>query len=340
VGQKLVIPLVKGSDLLPTGGQVYVVRAGDTIAKVAARYNTTVWAVAQANSIANLNVIQIGQRLLIPSGGGQSSLPLPFVEIKVVPSVVAQGQTVQVLVGTQGPVSLSGSFDQRPLLFAEGDRGYRALFGVHPMAVPGPYALDLKAVQGDQVVSIHSLVQVVSGDFGVENIALSDDKSQLLEPTLVANEAERVRQVTSETTWPGLWQGMFRLPLDEPAPVSARFGTRRSYNGGPATSYHGGIDYDVLEGAPVYAPAHGRIVLAEPLQVRGNAVIVDHGRGVMSGFWHMSRIDVVVGQMVEPGTVLGAVGTTGLSTGPHLHWEMRVGSTQVDPGQWLREPIQ
>ena len=79
--------------------------------------------------------------------------------------------------------------------------------------------------------------------------------------------------------------------------------------------------------------------MAEALQVRGNAVVVDHGRGVMSGFWHLSQIHVVEGQRVEPGTPLGLVGNTGLSTGAHLHWEVRVMGIPVDPLQWVREEI-
>jgi murein DD-endopeptidase MepM/ murein hydrolase activator NlpD len=73
--------------------------------------------------------------------------------------------------------------------------------------------------------------------------------------------------------------------------------------------------------------------------VRGNAVVVDHGRGVMSGYWHLAQIQVSEGQMLEPGDVLGLVGSTGLSTGSHLHWELRVMGIPVDPLQWVREEI-
>jgi len=90
-------------------------------------------------------------------------------------------------------------------------------------------------------------------------------------------------------------------------------------------------------GVPVYAPARGVVVLAEPLAVRGQAVILDHGWGVFSGFWHLSQIDVTVGQEVERGQPIGLVGNTGLSTGPHLHWEVQVRSVPVDPVQWTKE---
>jgi murein DD-endopeptidase MepM/ murein hydrolase activator NlpD len=77
-------------------------------------------------------------------------------------------------------------------------------------------------------------------------------------------------------------------------------------------------------------------VMAEPLKVRGKVVILDHGLGVFSGFWHLSRIDVTVGQRVSRADVVGLVGNTGRSTGPHLHLEMRVRGVPVDPEQWTR----
>ena len=77
--------------------------------------------------------------------------------------------------------------------------------------------------------------------------------------------------------------------------------------------------------------------MAEMLQVRGGTVIIDHGLGVYTAFYHLSRIDVEAGQWVERGTVVGAVGDTGLSTAPHLHWEMRVWKVPVNPFQWTQE---
>jgi murein DD-endopeptidase MepM/ murein hydrolase activator NlpD len=87
---------------------------------------------------------------------------------------------------------------------------------------------------------------------------------------------------------------------------------------------------------PIHAPADGVIVLAQPLTVRGNAVILDHGWGIFSGLYHMSEINVTVGQRVKQGQVVGKIGGTGLATGPHLHWDLRVRGLNVDPLQWTR----
>lgn len=357
VGQSLLIPLAEGRDGRPAGGQVYVVQPGDTMAQIAARHGTTVWDVAQANGVPNPNVIHVGQRLLIPVGGEDTSnLPSPFVAVHVLPPVTVQGWTVQVIVETEGEVALDGSYNGAPLFFVDGGPGwsqgathaYRTLIGVYAMAAPRPYPLDLKAVQacpeqserGERQVSVRSMVQVVEGNFGVQYLSFSSEKAPLLDPDLVAREAQRVWEVTVQATLPGMWQGRFRMPLEGNPVISAPFGIRRSYQGGPPASFHSGIDYDVPEGTPVYCPAGGRVVLAEALDVRGNAVVVDHGRGVMSGYWHLSQIDVAVGQAVEAGSLLGRAGNTGLSTGAHLHWEMRVMGVQVDPLQWVQEEIQ
>jgi murein DD-endopeptidase MepM/ murein hydrolase activator NlpD len=339
VGQTLLVPTPGGAGV-PLGGTVYVVQVGDTLARIASRYGTSVWAVAQANGIANPSLIYVGQRLLVPSGDQMSSLPLPFLDLQLVPVVATQGQTIQLFVETDGEVSLSGVYDGRALFFIGGAGRYTTLMGIRAMATPGVYALDLKAVQGEQEVSVRSMIQVVEGDFGVQYITLPSDKMALLDPALVAAEAEQVWNVTTQATLPGHWQGTFAVPLAGDPALTAPFGIRRSYGGGPARSYHGGIDYSVPEGTTVYCPAPGTVVLAEALQVRGNAVIVDHGRGVMTGYWHLSEVKVAIGRRVERGDVLGTVGTTGLSTGAHLHWELRVMGIQVDPLQWVREHIQ
>jgi murein DD-endopeptidase MepM/ murein hydrolase activator NlpD len=89
-------------------------------------------------------------------------------------------------------------------------------------------------------------------------------------------------------------------------------------------------------GTPIYAPAHGRVVFADLTQVRGNMTVIDHGVGVFSAYYHQFSINVQVGQMVDPGTLIGRVGTTGLSTGNHLHWSMWANGEYVDPMDWTR----
>ena len=113
--------------------------------------------------------------------------------------------------------------------------------------------------------------------------------------------------------------------------ISGRFGNQRVYNGSPKAS-HSGMDIAAANGTPVKAPAAGIVTFAAPdLYLTGGTVLIDHGAGVSSNFLHLSRIDVKVGDRVEQGQVFAAVGATGRSTGPHLHWGMNWFSTRVDP---------
>lgn len=113
--------------------------------------------------------------------------------------------------------------------------------------------------------------------------------------------------------------------------ISGRFGNQRIYNGTPK-SPHSGMDIAAGAGTPIHAPAGGKITLAEPdFYLTGGTVMIDHGHGIGSNFLHMSRLDVKVGDVVKQGDVIGAVGSTGRSTGPHLHWGMSWFDTRIDP---------
>ena len=125
----------------------------------------------------------------------------------------------------------------------------------------------------------------------------------------------------------------FALPFQWPVQgrISGRFGNARVYNGQPGAG-HSGMDIAAPDGTPVKAPAGGVVTFASPdLYLTGGTVLLDHGHGVSSNFLHLSRIDVKVGDRIEPGQVIGAVGATGRATGPHLHWGMNRFDTRIDP---------
>jgi murein DD-endopeptidase MepM/ murein hydrolase activator NlpD len=215
---------------------------------------------------------------------------------------------------------------------------YWALAGVDSLTAPGSYPLALQAVElesGDRL-TMHETFTVSKGNYTAYNVVVPADRTNLLDPALAQAEREKVNAVFARVSESRQWQGAFAFPLAGDLRTTAPFGQRRSYGGGPVTSYHSGHDYGADAGTPILAPNAGTVALAEPLQVRGNVVILDHGLGVYSAFWHLSHIDVVAGQTVGQGEVVGLVGNTGLSTGPHLHWEMRVLGVPVDPVQWAQ----
>jgi murein DD-endopeptidase MepM/ murein hydrolase activator NlpD len=133
-----------------------------------------------------------------------------------------------------------------------------------------------------------------------------------------------------------LWTGLFQLPITNTV-VTAGYGGPRSYNGGPIEIYHTGIDFSGAVGTAIYAPANGRVVFSDTTPLRGNVLIIDHGLGIMSGFYHLSKIHIPIGELVGAGQLVAEGGSSGLSTGPHLHWDLRVHNVTVDPLQWTEE---
>jgi murein DD-endopeptidase MepM/ murein hydrolase activator NlpD len=158
----------------------------------------------------------------------------------------------------------------------------------------------------------------------------------LLAADVVAEEAQLLERTFAPVTPRRFWEDRFVWPCS--GNVTSPFGIRRTYDGG-GQSYHGGIDVAADPGRPVAASNDGTVAWAGPLRVRGNAVILDHGWGVYSGYYHLSEILVSTGQQVLQGENIGRVGNTGLSTGAHLHWEMRVGGVLVNPSEWTERRI-
>jgi murein DD-endopeptidase MepM/ murein hydrolase activator NlpD len=224
------------------------------------------------------------------------------------------------------------------LNFAAQEDVYYALFGVHALAEPGNFALALLATDaaGDEIYWSRT-IEVLAGDYGYEEIILTEERDSMLDPVAIATERERLGQIKTVFNPERYWDGLFARPID--TPLTSFFGTRRLYQSPSYESYgyHEGVDFDGEVGSPVYAPAAGVVVLAEPLFVRGNAVVIDHGWGIYTGYWHLSQIDVEVGQRVAPGDQIALVGHTGLSTGAHLHWDFWVNGTNVNALQWTEQ---
>lgn len=151
-------------------------------------------------------------------------------------------------------------------------------------------------------------------------------------------ELARIAAARAKMTGAEGWRQAFRWPAT--GRISGWFGSQRIYAGEPG-SYHSGVDVAKPTGAPILAPADGVVILAAdaPFTLEGNLLMIDHGMGLNSAFLHLSRIDVAVGQRVGRGQLLGAIGTTGRSTGPHLHWALKWRDARVDP-QLLVPPME
>lgn len=263
------------------------------------------------------------------------ALPLAAMEVSVSPNPAQLGDTLTVTTTTTEaiatPPQVSLGSDTYPSFEVAPGR-YRTLVPTSPLTPPG--ALTLSVSHGSDLQRLN--VPLSNRDFPLQHITLSNDSSG---GGWVATDRE-IDAVTAfkEVLSPiKLWQGAFSAPST--GEVSSIYGVRRTYNGELATDYyHRGVDYAAPTGAPVVAPAGGVVVLVgnhnEGFVVHGNTVGLDHGQGVTSIFLHLSSIDVQEGDTVQAGDLIGRIGTTGASTGPHLHWGLYVHGIAVDPVPW------
>jgi murein DD-endopeptidase MepM/ murein hydrolase activator NlpD len=162
---------------------------------------------------------------------------------------------------------------------------------------------------------------------------------ELIDPVNTLPEEEELFALGSIITDRDLWDGSFSYPVDD-ACIRSPYGSIRSYNNGPYDTFHTGIDFGTCaSNLNIYAAGSGRVVFAGSWFVRGNSVVIDHGWGIFTGYWHQESIAVKVGDIVEEGQIIGTIGSTGRSTGAHLHLEMLVNDVQVDPMQWMELTI-
>lgn len=193
----------------------------------------------------------------------------------------------------------------------------------------GPLKVDVTTPSG-RTESVS--VAVTPRDWPVERVNGVPPKT-VNPPPAIAARIEREQAMVTAARVRDDERADFALPFQWPVQgrISGRFGNARVYNGQPGAG-HSGMDIAAPNGTPVKAPAGGIVTFASPdLYLTGGTVLLDHGHGVSSNFLHLSRIDVKVGDRVEPGQVIGAVGATGRATGPHLHWGMNWFDVRIDP---------
>lgn len=214
-----------------------------------------------------------------------------------------------------------------------------AFLGLDVQAKPGPAVLTVKVRRaGGTVETVRRDLQVADRKFPSAKLTL--DPNYVTPPAAlqarIKREAELVALATSVVTPAWLGDGPFAAPHQ--APSWSNFGQRR-LNNNVLASLHTGLDLRVPFGEPIRAANAGRVVLASDLYLGGQTVIIDHGLGVFSSYGHMSELKVRRGDVVAKGRTIGLCGTTGRSTGPHLHWSFKILGARVDPEAMLRLPL-
>ena len=232
-------------------------------------------------------------------------------------------------------------------LFDENKEGIKVGQGLHLVCRSGfknvnlisPIPLSSKKIQLDIVLNnkIIESIPVINKEYRESRITITDNdmvsppKEVLPRIKLEASIIKAAKNINSFSNY-------FVLPMKMPTKgiESSEFGVRRFINGAPRNR-HTGLDIAAPEGADVYAPLDGVVLLSEEFFYRGNIIYIDHGNGLISSFSHLQKSLVKKNRKVKAGDLIGKVGKTGRVTGPHLHWEVSILGTAIDPKLFLKE---
>jgi murein DD-endopeptidase MepM/ murein hydrolase activator NlpD len=229
-----------------------------------------------------------------------------------------------------------------PVLAEAEEKGFMAaVLAVPSTAKPGKAAIILEGLPSLEGVELS--LNIAEREFLSEVIELNAALTGLrTEPDpRKTDEANRLWAILNSTGNAAYCFGNFIMPVNSTRRTST-FGDRRVYkysNGARDTSIHAGIDFGVPTGTAISACGPGKVVLARNRIVTGNSVIIEHLPGVYSLYYHLDKITAIEGAVVAAGELIGQSGSTGLSTAPHLHWEIRISGESVDPDAFITRPI-
>ncbi len=265
-----------------------------------------------------------------------TNTPVPSVSvIEFKPAQLVQGGTTVVYLN-ENASSATLRFNERQYPMLHDGQRWWAMVGVNAFTPAGLLAASVTYTPTGKTESttVAASINVQRRDFPVENIELDSETASLLDPAIVNAEVNQRAAIFSGFTAQRLWSGPFQAPGE--GVITSIYGEGRSYNSGPVTDFHKGTDFNGNTGDPARASASGRIAFTGTMRVRGGTVIIDHGAGVFTAYHHLSDIEVKEGDLVKAGDLIGAIGSTGLVTGPHLHWEVIVRGVEVDGRLWLQ----
>ena len=266
----------------------------------------------------------------VPALWAQDSLPT--IRISSTPAPLAEGTLgwLQLETDSSGKI-VGGEAAGEALHLQRIDGGrYRGLVGV-PVEVGDSFPISIRLQRADRTDTVTTWLPVRSAAYPREVLTVPPAfvKPDSISALRIQSEIAQSREVSRRShERHRLWRGRFVLP--RASRITSRFGTARVYNS-EVQSRHMGTDFAGTVGAPVGAAGRGVVALVADFYLAGRAIYIDHGAGLVTAYFHLSRADVRQGQMVRPGQRIGLVGKSGRVTGPHLHWVARYGTISVDP---------
>ncbi|MGH7517242.1 MAG: M23 family metallopeptidase [Gemmatimonadales bacterium] len=248
------------------------------------------------------------------------------------PDTLVRGSVGWLVVRGWGAAPLAGDAGGEPLHLAVSDDGaVRALIAV-PFDVTDTLPVTLvRAGAAGMPETLRVTLPVARGAYRSEQLRVAAKYAtpDSAAAARILSEIEQARGVSRQAhDTPRAWSAPFRRP--RPGRVTSGFGTAREFNG-VVSSRHMGTDFAGAVGAPVYAANAGLVALVGEFYLAGTVLYLDHGGGVVTGYFHLNRVEVTPGTLVQRGQLIGRVGRSGRVTGPHLHWIARYGGITVDP---------
>jgi len=342
-GSPLIVPQANQSQkLLPVDS----LSQNDSLLELSVKLKENPWSLIQINKFQGLWDALPSEMVFIKgtdSNQESSTISSSITKVEISPLPLIQGETTEIKVFTKEPLTLNGSLTGQQLKFySEKQNEYIAFQGIYRMSEPGifPIQLEGKTSNGNSFNFEQGVLLVARTR--IEDPRLPVDPVTT-DPNITGPEDDLVNNIISQMTSDRLWNGAFKAPIDvpkgyslDPDCITDRFGNLRAYNDGPFDFFHSGLDLSACgNNLNIYAPAKGKVVFTSLLTVRGNYTIIDHGWGIFSAYGHQAEIKVKVGDIVEPGQLIGLIGKTGRVTGPHLHWDIYVNGVKVDALDWM-----
>ena len=255
------------------------------------------------------------------------------------PLEASQGDLLEITVGGEDLLEVDGLLGKERIYFHSREKGvHSALVGVDVEAKPATVKLFLKATTaGGERRQNEIPLKIKAKAFHKESFNVPPSFDQMSPETLaeIRREQAAFANAFANTAPERFWNLPFMRPVPQEASASS-FGSRRIINGVPRAP-HTGTDLSAPASTEVVATNHGRVVLVGNFFFAGGSVVIDHGGGLYSMYFHLSEFKVDEGAMVRRGDVLALSGGTGRVTGPHLHWGVRLNNTRVDPLDLLRK---
>lgn len=215
---------------------------------------------------------------------------------------------------------------------------YTTFLGIPSSLSPGVYTINYTMRLGPTTKFERSIkVKVVDANFKKTRISMPPKKKALSKNRKqLSNEASIIGYRFKTLSHEPQFKQAFLRPA--PGKVSSPFGNSRVYDNEKRARKHNGVDIANVEGTRIRASNAGKVILARLFKSHGNTVMIDHGWGVVTIYNHMKRLAVKKGDIVKRGQSIGEMGSTGIATGPHLHWGMSVQNTRVNPEYWVNTP--